>query len=52
MISDSNEQLQQKSEYTLLKTDFHSWWISNLQSDTLEEWYAINSVLNLEKMIL
>ena len=32
MISGSNEQLQQKLEYTLLKPDFHSWWISKIQS--------------------
>ena len=53
MISDSNEQLQQQLEYTLLKPDCHSWWISKIQSrreDNLEEWYTINSVLNLEKM--
>ena len=41
MISDSNEQLQQQLEYTLLKPDCHSWWISKVQSDTLEERYAI-----------
>ena len=44
MISDSNEQLQQELEYTLLKPDCHSWWISKMQSgreDSLEEWYAI-----------
>ena len=34
MISGSNEQLQQKLEYTLLKPDCHSWWISKIQSDT------------------
>ena len=28
MISGSNEQLQQQLEYTLLKPDYHSWWIS------------------------
>ena len=28
MISCSNEQLQQQLEYTLLKPDCHSWWIS------------------------
>ena len=28
MISASNEQLQQELEYTLLKPDCHSWWIS------------------------
>ena len=44
MISGSNEQLQQQLEYTLLKPDYHSWWISKMQSqraDTLEEQYAI-----------
>ena len=43
MISGSNEQLQQQLEYTLLKPDCHSWWISKMQSgreDTLEEWYV------------
>ena len=37
-------QLQLQLEYTLLKPDWHSWWISKMQSgceDTLEEWYAI-----------
>ena len=40
----SNEHLQQELEYTLLKPDCHSWWISKMQSereDTLEERYAI-----------
>ena len=49
MISGSNEQLQQQLEYTLLKPNYHIWWISKMQSgheDTLEEGYAIN----LEKM--
>ena len=44
MISDSNEQLQQQLEYTLLKPDCHCWWISKMQSGhqyTLEEQYAI-----------
>ena len=41
MISGSNEQLQQQLEYTLLKPDCHSWWISKMQSDTLEERYTI-----------
>ena len=44
MISDSNEQLQQKLEYTLLKPDCHSWRISKMISgreDTLEGRYAI-----------
>ena len=47
MISDSNEQLQQELEYTLLKPDCYSWWISKMQSDTLEERYAIKFCLKL-----
>ena len=52
MISASNEQLQQELEYTLLKPDCHSWWISKMQSgceDTLEEWYAIKFCFKLGK---
>ena len=52
MISGSNEQLQQQLEYTLLKPDFHSWWISKMQSgreDTLEERYAIKLCFKLGK---
>ena len=49
MISGSNEQLQQQLEYTLLKTDCHSSWISKLQSDTLEERYAIKFCFKLGK---
>ena len=30
MFSGSNEQLQQQLEYTLLKTDCHTWWISKM----------------------
>ena len=41
MISGSNEQLQPQLEYTQLNPDCHSWWISKIQSDTLEERYAI-----------
>ena len=41
MISGSNEQLQQQLGYSLLKPDCYSWWISKMQSDTLEERYAI-----------
>ena len=41
MISSSNEQLQKQLEYTPRKPDCHSWWISEMQSDTLEERYAI-----------
>ena len=50
MISGSNQQLQQQLEYTLLKPDFHSWWISKMQSDTLEEQYAIKLCFKLGKM--
>ena len=46
MISGSNEQLQQQLEYTLLKPDCHSWWISKMQSGTLEERYAIKFYFN------
>ena len=52
MISGSNEQLQQQLEYTLLKHDSHSWWISKMQSgrdDTLEERYAIRFCIKLGK---
>ena len=50
MISGSNEHLQQQLEYTLLKPDCHSWWISKMQSDTLEERYAIKFCFKLEKI--
>ena len=49
MISASNEQLQQQLEYTLLKSDCHSWWISKMQSDTLEERYVIKFCFELGK---
>ena len=52
MISGSNEQLQQELEYTLLKPDCHSWWISKMQSrreHTLEERYAIKFCFKLGK---
>ena len=52
MISGSNEQLQQQLEYTLLKPDYHSWWISKMQSgreDTLEERYAVKLCFKLGK---
>ena len=49
MISGSNEQLQQQLKYTLLKSDCHRWWISKMQSDTLEERYAIKFCFKLEK---
>ena len=45
----SNEQLQQELKYTLLKPDCHSWWISKMQSDTLQERYAIKLCLKLGK---
>ena len=52
-IASWNEQLQQQLEYTLLKPDCHTWWISKMQSgrkDTLEERYAIKFCFNLGKM--
>ena len=54
MISGSNEQLQQKLEYTLLKPDCHSWWFSKIQSgreDTLEEQYAIKFYFKLGRNV-
>ena len=49
MISASNKQLQLELEYPLLKPDCHSWWISKMQSDTLEERYAIKFCFKLGK---
>ena len=52
MISGLNQQLQHELEYTLLKPDCHSRWISKMQSereDTLEEWYAIKFCFKLAK---
>ena len=49
MISDLNEQLQQQLEYTLLKPDCHSWSISKMQADSLEEWYAIKLCFKIGK---
>ena len=49
MISRSNEQ---QLEYTLLKPDYHSWWISKMQpghEDNLEERYAIKFCFKLGK---
>ena len=53
MISASNEYIQQQLEYTLIKSDCHSWWISKMQSgreETLEERYAIKFCFKLGKM--
>ena len=50
MISGSNQQLQQKLEYTLLKPDCHSWWISKMQSEREEERYAVKFCFKLGKM--
>ena len=49
MISSSNEQQLEQLEYTLLKPDCHSWWISKMQSDNLEERYAIKFCFKLGK---
>ena len=54
MISASSEQLQQQLEYTLLKPDCHSWWISKMPSgrgDALEERYAIKFCFKLGKNV-
>ena len=50
MISASNEQLQKQLEYTLINPVCHGWWISKMQSDTLEERYAIKFCFKLGKM--
>ena len=39
----------QELEYTLLKSDYHSWWLSKMQSDTLEDQYAIKYCFKLGK---
>ena len=49
MISASNGLLQQQLEYTLLKPDCHSWWISKMQSGREEERYAIKFCFKLGK---
>ena len=49
MISGSNQQLQQQLEYTLLKPNCHSWWISKMQSGREEERYAIKICFKLGK---
>ena len=50
MISGSNEQLQQELLYTLPKPDCHIWWMAKMQSDNLEERYAIKFCFKLGKM--
>ena len=52
MITGSNELLQYQLEYTLLKPDRHSWWISKnaiWTCGTLEERYAIKIWFKLGK---
>ena len=49
MISGSNKQLQQQLEYTIQKPDCRSWWISTMQSETLQERYAIKFCFKLGK---
>ena len=52
MISGLKEQLQQQLEYTLLKPDCLSWWISKMLSgreEILEERYTIKFCLKLRK---
>ena len=50
MIPGSKEQLEQELDYSLLKPDCHSWWISKMQSDIIEELYAIKFIFILGKM--
>ena len=47
----SNKQLQQELECTLLKPACHSWSISQMQSDTLEERYAVKFCFKLGKNV-
>ena len=49
LILRSNEQLQQQLEYTLLKLDCHSWWITKIKSKREEERYAIKFCFKLGK---
>ena len=49
MISGSKEQLLQQIEYTQLKPDCHSWWISKMQIERGEERYAIKFCFKLGK---
>ena len=49
MILSSNKQLRQQLEYTLKKPGCHSWWISKMQSDNLEERYAKKFFFKLGK---
>ena len=35
--------------YSLQKLDYHSWWISKIKSDTLEERYVIKLCFKLGK---
>ena len=49
MISVLNKQLQQQLEYTLLKPGCHSLPISKMQSNNLEERYAIKLCFKLGK---
>ena len=49
MISGSDQQLQQQLEYILLKPDCHSWGISKMQSDSLQEQYAMKFCFKLGK---
>ena len=49
MISASNGQLQQKLEYTPLKSDCHSWSISKMQSGREEERYSTKFCFKLGK---
>ena len=50
MISGLNEQLQHELEYTLLKPDCHSWWISHKCNQTHEKNDIKFCFKNLEKM--
>ena len=51
MIWASNEQLQLQLEYILLRPDCHTWWISKMQWEHLQEQYAIKLFFSTWKKI-
>ena len=51
MISAVNEQIQQQLEYTLLKPDCHSWWISKMQSGREDALGMMRGVEGVRKSI-
>ena len=52
MISGFNEKLLQQLEYTLLKPDCHSWWISKMQSGRCHDNREMVKLLNSDPAVL